>query len=58
MMHVYQQYRDITPINHGLLIAGTFLHDIGKLRGFILSEHELVKDYSTKTILSFTEGRR
>ena len=33
-------------IDHDLLIAGAFLHDIGKLREYNLTEHRLVKDYS------------
>lgn len=43
---VYQQYSETTNIDHDLLIAGTFLHDIGKLREYNLTEHRLVKDYS------------
>ena len=43
---VYQHNKDTTPIDHDLLIAGTFLHDIGKLREFTLNDNNLVKDYS------------
>lgn len=44
---VYDCYKDTVPIDYDLLIAGTFLHDIGKLQEFNLSEQHLVKDYST-----------
>lgn len=44
---VYQQYSETMNIDHDLLIAGAFLHDIGKLREYNLTEHRLVKDYST-----------
>ena len=44
---VYQQYKDIMSIDHDLLLTGTFLHDIGKLREFDLTKQNLVKDYST-----------
>ena len=43
---MYQQYGDIYPIDHDLLIAGTFLHDIGKLHEFDLTDHHLVQDYT------------
>lgn len=43
---VYQQYCEVIPIDHDLLIAGTFLHDIGKFQEFDLTEQNLVKDYS------------
>ena len=43
---VYLQYKDLIPIDHDLLIAGTFLHDIGKIREFELTDQHLVKDYS------------
>lgn len=35
-------------INRSLLIAGAFLHDIGKIKEFTLSEYGLVKEYSVK----------
>ena len=44
---VFERYKDIVPIDRDLLIASTFLHDIGKLREFDLTEQYLVKDYST-----------
>ena len=43
---VYQQYGELYPINHDLLIVGTFLHDIGKLHEYDLTDQYLVQDYT------------
>ena len=38
-------------INHDLLIAGTFLHDMAKREEFLFSDLGIVTDYSTKGML-------
>ena len=45
---VVQQYGEQMTIDRDLLIAGTFLHDIGKIREFLLTDQKLVKDYSVE----------
>ena len=44
--HLYDRYHKVYKINRSLLIAGSFLHDIGKFREFQLSDFGLVTDYS------------
>lgn len=46
--HIYNEYHAIYPINPSLLMAGIFLHDIGKFQEFLLSPFGLVVDYSTE----------
>ncbi len=46
MCHADHMARYYPFVNRDLLIAGTFCHDIGKLREFIFSEMGLVNDYS------------
>ena len=43
---IYDEYHRIHSINRSLLMAGVFLHDIGKFREFQLSPFGLVADYS------------
>lgn len=46
--HIYDEYHAIYPINQSLLMAGIFLHDIGKFQEFLLSPFGLVADFSTE----------
>lgn len=40
-------YQPLYPIDRSLLVAGCFVHDIGKIHEFDLSEHGLVQGYTT-----------
>ncbi len=44
--NIYNKYHKICKLNRSLLMAGIFLHDIGKFREFQLSDFGLVADYS------------
>lgn len=44
---VYEAYSLLYTIDRSLLLAGCFVHDIGKLQEFDLSEHNLVQGYTT-----------
>lgn len=43
--NIYNKYHEIYKLNRSLLMAGIFLHDIGKFREFQLSAFGLVADY-------------
>ena len=43
---VYDAYAPLYPINRSLLLAGCFVHDIGKLHEFDLSDCNLVQGYT------------
>lgn len=45
---VCDQYGALYPIDRKLLCAGVALHDIGKLREYVLSDYGLVKEYSAE----------
>lgn len=44
---VYEAYSLLYTIDRSLLLAGCFVHDIGKLQEFDLSDHNLVQGYTT-----------
>lgn len=49
MMSIADMIAPLYPfVNRDLLVAGTFLHDLGKVWEFLISELGLVTEYSTK----------